>query len=78
MGLYVRAKCQVSSLIWTSFRQGVILPSTPTPTSKQTPKNPAQIRVKNLTLKSVFLSINKKNIADTTNLKSGTIKISRE
>ena len=78
MGLYMRAKCQVSSLIRTSFRQGVILPSTPTPTSKQTPKNPGQIRVKNLTLKSVFLSINKKNIADTTNLKSGTIKISRE
>ena len=78
MGLYLRAKCQVSSLILTSFREGVILPSTPTPTSKRTPKNPTQIRVKNLTLKSVFLSINKKNIADTTNLKSGTIKISRE
>ena len=62
MGLYMPAKCQVSSLIRTSFRQGVILPSTPTPTSKQTPKNPAQIRVKNLTLKSVFLSINKKTL----------------
>ena len=43
MGLYLRAKFHVSSIILTKFRQGVILPP---PTSKRTPKKPTQIRVK--------------------------------
>ena len=40
---YVRTKFQVSSIILTSFRREVILP-TPLPT-KRTPKNPTQIKV---------------------------------
>ena len=44
MGLYLRDKFQVSSMIETSFRQ--VGGGYPTPTSKQTPKNPAQINVK--------------------------------
>ena len=43
MGVYIRAKFEVSSMILTSFRQGVILSP---PTSKRTPKKPTQIRVK--------------------------------
>ena len=43
MGMYLRAKFNVSSIILTSFRRGVILP--PSPTSKRTPKKPTQIRV---------------------------------
>ena len=35
MGVYLRAKFEVSSIILTSFRQGVILPP-----KKQTPKMP--------------------------------------
>ena len=42
MSLYLCTK--VSSIILTSFTQGVILP--PPPTSKRTPKKPTQIRVK--------------------------------
>ena len=49
MGMYLRAKFEVSSLILTSFRQGggggVILPTSPT-ILKRTPKKPTQIRVK--------------------------------
>ena len=41
--LYLRAKLQVSRIILTSFRQGVIL--IPLPTAKRTPKNSTQIRV---------------------------------
>ena len=55
MGVYLLAKFEVSSIILTSFRQGgggVILPP-PSPTSKQTPKNPTQIRVK----RTIFGSI---------------------
>ena len=48
MGVYLRTKFQVSSIILTIFRQEgggrVILPL-PYPTSKQTPKKPTQIRV---------------------------------
>ena len=46
MGVYLRAKFEVSSIILTSFKQGggVILP--PPPTLKQTPKNLTKIRVK--------------------------------
>ena len=46
MGVYLRVKFQVSSIILTIFRQGggVILPLL-YPTSKQTPKKPTQIRV---------------------------------
>ena len=43
MCVYVRTKFQVSSIILTSFRREVILP-TPLPT-KRTPKNPTQIKV---------------------------------
>ena len=44
MGVYLRAKFDVFSIILTSFRQRVIL--APPPTSKRTPKKPTQIRVK--------------------------------
>ena len=44
MGVYLRAKFEVSSIILTSFRQGVILSPLP-PTSKRTPKKPTQISV---------------------------------
>ena len=47
MDVYLRAKFEASSVILTSFRQGVILPH---PTSKRTPKKPTQIRVKNCLL----------------------------
>ena len=43
MCVYVRTKFQVFSIILTSFRREVILP-TPTP-AKRTPKNPNQIKV---------------------------------
>ena len=43
MGLYLRTKFQISSILLASFRQRV----TPLPlTSKRTPKKPFQIRVK--------------------------------
>ena len=44
-GVYLRAKFEISSIILTSFRQGVILPPPPSPTSKRTPKKTTQIRV---------------------------------
>ena len=50
MGMYLRAKSEVSSIILTSFRQGrgsFTLPPHPL-TSKRTPKKPTQIRVKEL------------------------------
>ena len=40
MGVHLRAKFEVSSIILTGFRQGVV-----PPTSKRTPKKPTQIRV---------------------------------
>ena len=51
MGIYLRTKFQVSSIIITCFRQGVILH--PPTTSKQIPKNPTHIRVN--ALLSIFL-----------------------
>ena len=45
MGVYLRAKFEVSSIIVTGFRQGVIL-APPPHTSKRTPKKSIQIRVK--------------------------------
>ena len=51
MSVYLRAKFEVSSIILTWFRMGVILPPPPplhpSPffTSKRTPKKPTQIRV---------------------------------
>ena len=50
MSVYLRAKFEVSSIILTRFRMGVILPPPPlhpSPffTSKRTPKKPTQIRV---------------------------------
>ena len=49
MSVYLRAKFEVSSIILTRFRKGVILPPPlhPSPffTSKRTPKKPTQIRV---------------------------------
>ena len=56
MGVYLHAKCEVSSMILTSFREGgVVLPaSPPPPPQKETPKKPTQIRVnrKVVTVKS--------------------------
>ena len=51
MILYLRAKFEVPSIILPSFRQGVIL----LPTSKRTPKKPAQIRVKHQNRSVKFL-----------------------
>ena len=44
MSVYLRAKFEVSSIILTRFRKGVILPPPPF-TSKRTPTKPTQIRV---------------------------------
>ena len=44
MDVYLRVKFEVSSINLTSFREGVILPLSPT--SKRTPKTSTQIRVK--------------------------------
>ena len=41
MCVYLRAEIEISSIILTSFRQGIILPPTP----KRNPKKPTQIRV---------------------------------
>ena len=45
MGVYLPAKCEVSSIILTGFRQGARGNFIP-PTSKRIPKKPTQIRVK--------------------------------
>ena len=45
MGVYLRAKFEVSSIILTGFRQGGGN-SPPPPTSKQTPNKLTHIRVK--------------------------------
>ena len=47
MGVQLRANFEVSSMILTGFRQGVILP--PPITSKRTPKKPTQISVIHVT-----------------------------
>ena len=44
MSVYLRAKFEVSSILLTSFRQGLILP--PPTHLKTNPKKPTQIRVK--------------------------------
>ena len=44
MSVYLRTKFEVSAIILTSFRQGVILPF-PSPISKENPKDPTQIIV---------------------------------
>ena len=54
MGVYLRAKFEVSSIILTSFRQGVILP--PHSTSKRTPKKSTQIRVKTFISSCMWIS----------------------
>ena len=59
MDVYLRAKFEVSSIILTGFRQGVIL--LPPPTSKRAPKKPTQIRVK--VGDNVRISKYKKNFA---------------
>ena len=46
MGVYLRAKFQVSSIILTGFRQGGGNFTPPSPISKQTPSKPTRIRVK--------------------------------
>ena len=53
MGVYLRAKFEVYSIILTSFREGIVLPPPP---SKRTPKKPTQIRV-NFHLIKAFLKI---------------------
>ena len=50
MGVYLRAKFEVSSIILTGFRQGVILP--PTPPQNEPLKSPPRLR---LTLKNSHL-----------------------
>ena len=49
MCVYLRIKCQVSSIILTSFRQGKVGNFThpPPPTAKETPKNPPQLGLNN-------------------------------
>ena len=42
MGVYLRAKSEVSSIILTSFRQGVILPP-PTPPQNEPLKSPPRL-----------------------------------
>ena len=47
MCMYLRTKFEVSTIILTRFKQGGSnFTNTPSPTSKQTSKNPTQIRVK--------------------------------
>ena len=46
MGVYLCSKFEVSSIILTGLRQGVILPPPPTPTSKRTPKSPPRLGLK--------------------------------
>ena len=46
MGAYLRAKFEVSSIILTGFRQGVILPPPPQNEPLKSQKKPIQIRVK--------------------------------
>ena len=48
MGLYVRAKFQFYRIILTSFRQEMVIP--PPTTTKRTPKEPTQVRLKQLSL----------------------------
>ena len=49
--VYLRTKFQVSIIILTSFRQGVILSPH---TSKRTPKKPTQIRINKKTDKNAL------------------------
>ena len=54
MDVYLRAKFQDSSIIPTSFRNGVILPPPLPSTSKRTLKSPPSLRLKS-TLPEIFL-----------------------
>ena len=58
MCVYLRTIFQVPSIILTSFRQGNFTLTPPPPTSKRTPKEPTQIRVKS---KKLSISISKDN-----------------
>ena len=58
MCLYLRNNFHVSSIILTSFKQGVIL--TP-PTAKRTPKKPTQIRVNELLFLQTTITVWHKN-----------------
>ena len=61
MCVYLRSKFEVSRIILTGFRQGLVLNPPPhTPASKQTPEKPTQIRVKWLALKA-FITKELKN-----------------
>ena len=60
MCVYVLTKFQVSSIIATSFRREVILP-TPPP-AKQTPKNPTQIKINLKTIPSRYSPCFKHNL----------------
>ena len=59
MGVYVRAKFEVSSVILTSFRQrgrGVILPPTPLPPTQNEPlKNPPRLELTKFTVVRICL-----------------------
>ena len=46
MAVYLRAKIEVSSIILTSFRQGVILPPPPPPTQNELLKIPPTLGLK--------------------------------
>ena len=60
MCMNLRAKCEVSSRILTSFRQGwYFSPLTPPLLSKRSPKKPTQIRINREKIKNVVNSFEK-------------------
>ena len=62
MCVYLRAKCEVSSMILTSFTQtgrgGEGGNFTPPPTSKRIPKKPTQIRIKQVDISEAIDIVN--------------------
>ena len=46
MRVYVRAKFEISCIIATSFRQGLILPSPPPPAENEPLKSPPRLGLK--------------------------------
>ena len=62
MCVYVRTKFQVSSIILTSFRRYVILPTPLLPAKKRTPKNPTQTKVNLKTIPNRYSPCFKHNL----------------